>query len=77
MEEACTDHLKAVGGYLPPVFEKIEFDRGDFKNEEVTNSQSARQKLSIKKTKEDVNWSQWKLPTLMFRKNFQVLSFSG
>lgn len=33
MEEACTDHLKAVGGYLPPVFEKIEFDRGDFKNE--------------------------------------------
>ena len=26
MEEACTDHLKAVGGYLEPVFEEISFD---------------------------------------------------
>ena len=33
MEEACTDHLKAVDGYLKPVFDKIEFDRGDFANE--------------------------------------------
>ncbi len=33
MEEACTDHLKAIGGYLEPKFDKIEFDRGDFKNE--------------------------------------------
>ena len=33
MEEACTAHLKAIGGYLPPVFDKIEFDRGEFKNE--------------------------------------------
>lgn len=33
MEEACTDHLKAIGGYLEPVFEPIEFNRGDFKNE--------------------------------------------
>lgn len=30
MEEACTEHLKAIGGYLKPEFEKIEFDRGDF-----------------------------------------------
>lgn len=33
MEEACTDHLKAIGGYLEPKFEEIEFNRGDFKNE--------------------------------------------
>ncbi len=33
MEEACTAHLKAIGGYLEPVFEPIEFNRGDFKNE--------------------------------------------
>lgn len=33
MEEACTDHLKAIGGYLEPVFDKIEFNRGDFKYE--------------------------------------------
>ncbi len=25
MEQACTDHLKAVGGYLEPVFKQIEF----------------------------------------------------
>ncbi len=30
MEEACTEHLKAIGGYLEPVFEPIEFNRGDF-----------------------------------------------
>lgn len=30
MEQACTDHLKAIGGYLEPVFDKIEFDKGDF-----------------------------------------------
>lgn len=33
MEEACTAHLKEIGGYLEPVFEPIEFNRGDFKNE--------------------------------------------
>ena len=33
MEEACTDHLKAVGAYLEPVFEPIEFNRGEFANE--------------------------------------------
>ncbi|MCC8118817.1 MAG: glycosyltransferase [Bacteroidales bacterium] len=32
-EEACTDHLKAVGGYLEPVFEPIDFDKGDFEVE--------------------------------------------
>lgn len=30
MEQACTAHLKEIGGYLPPKFDKIEFDKGDF-----------------------------------------------
>lgn len=33
MEEACTDHLKAVGGYLPPVFEPVKFDENKFEYE--------------------------------------------
>lgn len=33
MEEACTEHLKAIGGYLKPEFRKIEFDKGDFEYE--------------------------------------------
>lgn len=33
MEQACTDHLKKINGYLKPEFEKIEFDKGDFKYE--------------------------------------------
>lgn len=33
MEEACTEHLKAIGGYLPPVFNRIQFDKCDFRNE--------------------------------------------
>ncbi|MDO4319116.1 MAG: glycosyltransferase [Bacteroidales bacterium] len=33
MEQACTAHLKAVGAYLEPVFDKISFDRGDFEYE--------------------------------------------
>ena len=33
MEEACTEHLKAVGAYLEPVFDKIELDKGDFEYE--------------------------------------------
>lgn len=33
MEQACTAHLKEIGGYLPPVFDTIAFDKGDFKNE--------------------------------------------
>lgn len=33
MEQACTAHLKAIGGYLEPVFDKIEFNRGEFENE--------------------------------------------
>ncbi len=32
-EEACTDHLKAVGGYLKPVFEPIDFNQGEFETE--------------------------------------------
>jgi len=30
MEQACTAHLKAVGGYLAPQFEPVNFDGGDF-----------------------------------------------
>ncbi len=33
MEKACTDHLKQINGYLKPEFEKIEFNKGNFKNE--------------------------------------------
>ena len=30
MEAACTDHLKQIGAYLAPSFEKIAFDKGSF-----------------------------------------------
>ena len=30
MEQACTDHLKAVGAYLEPKFDKIEFGAEEF-----------------------------------------------
>lgn len=33
MEEACTAHLKAIGGYLAPEFDKIDFNQGDFEVE--------------------------------------------
>lgn len=33
MEDACTDHLKAIGGYLKPEFTHIDFDKGDFEYE--------------------------------------------
>lgn len=33
MESACTEHLKAIGGYLEPRFEKIAFDEGNFEYE--------------------------------------------
>lgn len=33
MELACTDHLKAIGGYLVPNFESVNFDEGEFANE--------------------------------------------
>ena len=33
MEEACTQHLKAVGAYLEPNFEPIAFDKDDFEFE--------------------------------------------
>lgn len=33
MEAACTDHLKAIGGYLAPKFDTIEFNKGDFEYE--------------------------------------------
>ena len=33
MEEACTEHLKAIGGYLEPNFKKIEFSAGNFEYE--------------------------------------------
>lgn len=33
MEKACTEHLKAIGGYLEPVFKPVSFDEGDFEYE--------------------------------------------
>lgn len=33
MEVACTEHLKAIGGYLAPNFEKIAFDKENFEFE--------------------------------------------
>jgi hypothetical protein len=30
MEQACTEHLKEVGGYLAPKFRHIEFNQGNF-----------------------------------------------
>lgn len=33
MEQACTEHLKEIGGYLKPEFEQIEFSAGDFEYE--------------------------------------------
>lgn len=33
MEQACTEHLKEIGGYLAPVFQKIEFNAGNFEYE--------------------------------------------
>ncbi|MBE6288317.1 MAG: glycosyltransferase family 2 protein [Mediterranea massiliensis] len=33
MEQACTEHLKEIGGYLEPQFEKIAFDEETFEYE--------------------------------------------
>ncbi|MBF0651802.1 glycosyltransferase family 2 protein [Dysgonomonas sp. GY75] len=33
MEDACTDHLKKIGGYLAPKFRKVEFNKFDFEYE--------------------------------------------
>ena len=33
MEKACTEHLKAIGGYLEPVFRPVSFEEGDFEYE--------------------------------------------
>lgn len=30
MEQICTDHLKCIGGYLPPAFKTIDFEEGSF-----------------------------------------------
>jgi len=30
MEQACTEHLKTIGAYLPPVFENIDLSEGTF-----------------------------------------------
>jgi len=32
-EIACTDYLKAIGAWLPPVFEPVDLSEGDFENE--------------------------------------------
>ncbi len=33
MEQACTEHLKAIGGYLEPKFDTIDLNSGNFANE--------------------------------------------
>jgi hypothetical protein len=33
MEQACTEHLKAIGGYLEPKFKAVEFNAGEFEYE--------------------------------------------
>ena len=33
MEQACTDHLKKIGGYLKPEFKKVDFNIQHFENE--------------------------------------------
>ncbi|NDV64177.1 glycosyltransferase family 2 protein [Bacteroides sp. 224] len=33
MEQACTEHLKEIGGYLPPRFQSISFDKEGFEYE--------------------------------------------
>ena len=33
MEQACTEHLKAIGGYLKPNFKDIDFNAGEFEVE--------------------------------------------
>lgn len=33
MEKACTEHLKAIGGYLKPVFKDVNLTEGDFEYE--------------------------------------------
>lgn len=33
MEQACTEHLKVIGGYLKPEFEEVKFDEADFQVE--------------------------------------------
>ena len=33
MEQACTEHLKEIGGYLAPTFEKVPFDEDHFEYE--------------------------------------------
>lgn len=33
MEQACTAHLKEIGGYLEPKFKEIEFNKGNFEVE--------------------------------------------
>lgn len=33
MEQACTEHLKSIGGYLAPSFKEVNFDNDDFEYE--------------------------------------------
>lgn len=33
MEQACTEHLKAIGGYLEPEFEPVDLSEGEFEYE--------------------------------------------
>lgn len=33
MEQACTEHLKAIGGWLKPQFKEVDFENGEFEYE--------------------------------------------
>lgn len=33
MEQACTEHLKRIGGWLPPVFKEVDLEAGEFEFE--------------------------------------------
>lgn len=33
MEHACTEHLKRIGGWLPPVFKEVDLEAGEFEFE--------------------------------------------
>ena len=53
MEQACTAHLKEIGGYLEPVFEPVELTAGGFANSAVLkNSRVPKSKSS----RSEPNW---------------------
>ncbi len=59
MEAACTDHLKKIGGYLPPVFKSIDFNKESFAMEASVIIPVRNRKRTI----EDAIQSVWKQKT--------------